>query len=243
MPEEAYPGAEEGVRQGERGKIRGRLPSKRRVNLALVTQKRSYKGLLPLVLLALIALGGVFVQNAILNRFQALREARERLEAVSTQFDGMEEALLAYDQVREVYPHITWSDMTPEENGWVDPLDAAELMERVVSPVCHQSAWSMSGNSISLTLSGVSLQEILDLVTRLREEPMVESCSLHGGSRASNTYGAAADVVSTVVLQFKSGDNRNTWNTGYETELRDLLTGLRGSAGEEQSGEAGDRLP
>ena len=205
MPEEIMGGAE----GAEAVRVRGFLPRKRRVNLAYVTRTRFPWGRVLLSVAGTLALCFFFVRYAVFARFDALHDAQKSLASAQAQFDAAEETLNAYYESRDVYVHITWSDMTAEEIGLVDPADIANLLERVVLPVSPLDGWSLSKNSVTLKVYTNTLEDANELARRLREEPMVQYCSVRNGGRGSSAEGGVTEVSSEITIQFHSADNRN----------------------------------
>lgn len=179
-------------------RVRGTLPHKRRINLAKITQKR-----VPWerYLLAAVAAVTFFVRHAVLARFEALRDAEVKLEAAQAELADIENTLNDYYKSRDVYVHVTWSDMTAKEIGMVAPTDVAHLLERVVLPYSPLDAWSLSDNSVTLTVHTGTLEDTNELARRLREEPMIKYCSVRRGGEASS------GVSSEIVIYFNDADN------------------------------------
>lgn len=185
-------------------RVRGALPHKRRINLAKVTQKRVPWERYLLAAVGVIAAVTFFVRHAVLARFEALRDAEQKLEAAQKEFDDIETTLNDYYKSRDVYVHVTWSDMTEKEIGMVDPTDVAHLLERVVLPFSPLDGWSLSENSVTLTVHTNTLEDTNELARRLREEPMVKYCSVRRGGRGGE---AENSVSSEIVVYFNSADN------------------------------------
>lgn len=210
---------EEDLNSGAAGiqavRIRGALPRKRRVNLAYVTRTRVPWGRILLGLLCAVGVCVLFVRWAVLNRFAALREARAALESVQEQYQQADETLNEYYKTRDVYVHVTWSNMTAEEIGLIDPIDVADLLERVVMPVSPLDGWSLSGNSVTLNIRTATLEQANDLAHQLRNEPMVRFCTIQAGDRSAAEDSGPSTVTSQIVIQFVAADNsRGTSGTG-----------------------------
>lgn len=205
MPEEAV-----GLENAEGGKVRGLLPRKRRINLAKVTRTRFPWAQLLLSVVGVVVACVLFVRYAVIARFDALHVAEERLAAAQKDFDDVQEVLNDYYESRDVYVHITWSDMTSQEIEMVNPSDVADLLERVIFPVSPLNAWSLSGNAMTLTIRAATLEDVNEMARRLREEPMIEYCAIRSGGRTASGEDGAGGVSSELTIRFKSADNRNT---------------------------------
>lgn len=183
-------------------RVRGTLPHKRRINLARITRKRVPWERYLLAIIGVVAAVTLFVRHGVMARFEALRDAEAKLAAAQTEFDETETTLTEYYKSRDVYVHVTWSDMTDKEIKMVDPTDVAHLLERVVLPYSPLDGWSLSDNSVTLTVHTNSLEDTNELARRLREEPMVKYCSVRRGGR-----GAENSVSSEIVIYFNDADN------------------------------------
>lgn len=184
-------------------KLEGALPRKRRINLAKVTRKKIKWYLIIPAVIAVIFLCRAFAQHGVTERFDALRTARNNLQIAQMKFDDAQRTLDEYYQTRDIYVHVTWSDMTAEEKALVDPLDVIALLERFIMPVSTMDSWSIANNSVSVTVTCESLVAINDLVNRLRAEPMVDYCTMNGGSREN----AESGVTASFTISFKNVGN------------------------------------
>lgn len=210
MPEAALETGGNNAETAAPVKLKGALPRKRRINLAKVTRKKIKWYLIIPAMMAVIFLCRAFVQYGLTERFDALRTARNNLQLAQMKFDDAQRTLDEYYQARDVYVHVTWSDMTAEENALVNPLNVIALLERFIMPVSSMDTWSIANNSVSVTVTCESLVAINDLVNRLNAEPMVNYCTMNGGSRED----AESGVTSNLTIYFNPADNRNGAGAG-----------------------------
>ena len=191
-------------------KLNGALPRKRRINLAKVTRKKIKWYLIIPAFLAVIFLFRAFMQHGVTERFDALRTARNSLQLTQMKFDDAQRTLDEYYQARDVYVHVTWSDMTAEENALVDPLRVLDLLERYIMPVSSMDSWTIAKNSVSVSVTCESLVAINELVNRLTQEPMVQYCTMNGGTRDN----ADSGVTSQLTIYFEDADNSGNKSGG-----------------------------
>lgn len=204
MPEEM-----EGAAARKPGRFRGALPKKRRANLARVTRRRVRweKPLATSVCAA--ALIWLAVNYGIIARLEKLRAAREALLEKQAQYQQAEETLHSYYASRDVYVHVTWADMTAEEIRLVDPSEVAALLERVVLPVSPLESVRVADNAAELSLTVRTLEEANMLARRLREEPLVEYCSVREESRETEPAETGRPVSCRLMVRFRDADNTN----------------------------------
>ena len=190
-------------------KIRGALPT----NLAYVTRKCSRWYLFFPAMAVILLLGALFTQYLVIARFQRLDDERKRLRDAQAELEEAEGVLEQYFASRDVYVHVTWSDMDAKETAVVDPLDVAELLERVVLPVSPLDSWSLADNTVKLTVRCGSLEAVNELAKKLREEEMVAYCTVHGGKLESpraddpGTLGRPGETVSELTIRFRDAQN------------------------------------
>lgn len=159
---------------GRRSPAKGRktkAPKKSTLNLAFKDQrlldwKRALAGVLTVLILAT-----VFGKFAVMDRFDKLSKAEAGLTAMKTYLDETRRAYADYDEVREQYDrcHYAGCDKTT-----VDRLDVLNILERQVFPVCNVTSLSVSGDTVTLSLSDLDLKQVSHLIVTLEAEPLVE---------------------------------------------------------------------
>lgn len=191
--------------KGAKGKKvpRTRLPVKRSINLAQVNVKRiNWWAAAPLILL-IVAAAVAFGKFAVADRFAAVSAARAEVRSLQTQIDEGYAKIEAYGDLNERYAHYTYSGMTKEELERVDRVEVMELLRRGVLSKMSLDTWSVSGNVLTLSVSGKTLQEINMMMQSLLTEDMVDYCSV-STAQTSTENGAAEgeenETVSAIVI-------------------------------------------
>ena len=182
---------------------RTRLPAKRSINLAQVNVKRiNWWAAAPLILL-IVAAAVAFGKFAVADRFAAVSAARAEVRSLQTQLDEGYAKIEAYGDLNERYAHYTYSGMTKEELERVDRVEVMELLRRGVLSKMSLDTWSVSGNVLTLSVSGKTLQEINMMMQSLLTEDMVDYCSV-STAQTSTENGAAEgeenETVSAIVI-------------------------------------------
>lgn len=172
---------------------RGKLPTKRTINLATVGEKpiRWYAAL-PSILL-ILALAALLSKFAVVDRYMALSRAQQQANSVAGQVADAHAIMDSYGELVDEYAHYTYSGMTPEELGLVDRVEVMRLLERVVLPQATVNSWTLHNNQLSLPMTGSSLEQINMIVQQLQAEPLVDFCTV--STAATNQVTMRDDVV------------------------------------------------
>ena len=154
------------------------LPTKRTVNMADVGKKQVKVGIaLPAVILIIVA-AVLFSKFAVIDRLVKVSEAEAAVAAVQRQIDEGNAKIRSFEELTEIYPHYTFSGMTEEELGRVSRVDIVDLITRVVVPEAYVEKFSVSGNSLSVSVTDDSLQSINLIAQKLMEEDIVSYCTV-----------------------------------------------------------------
>ena len=179
-------------------KGRIKLPVKRSINLAGAGEKPMNMKLgVPLIIL-ILAVAALFAKFGVVDQIKALYSAQNEVNVVKMQLAECYDKLDRFEELEEKYAHYTYSGMTQDELSQVDRAVAVEMIERVVLPSAQLKSWSITNNTLSLTLSAQTLQDINMLALRLEEEELVDYCQVTSAATDEN-YVVRAD--GTMVLR------------------------------------------
>ena len=155
-------------------RVRGRLPAKKSINMAVVGQKKTRISTailaVILILIAAAAIGKFLVMdrlNEVDREEQKVRDLRNELSLANAKLDS-------FGELKETYAHYTFADMTGEEMRRVERSDVVELIERVVLPAAELNSWNVKENQLTLNVTLDTLQDTNLLAQLLNEEAMVE---------------------------------------------------------------------
>ena len=155
-------------------RVRGKLPAKKSINMAVVGQKKTRISTailaVILILIAAAAIGKFLVMdrlNEVDREQQKVRELRNELSLANAKLDS-------FGELKETYAHYTFADMTGEELRRVERSDVVELIERVVLPAAELNSWNVKENQLILNVTLDTLQDTNLLAQLLNEEDMVE---------------------------------------------------------------------
>jgi len=177
----------------------GRVPNKRSINLAEVGVKRiNLKAAIPAVII--IAVLAVLVSKfGVIDRFVKVAEAEREVAELQERIETAHKRIAGYGELRDVYAHYTYSDMTEEELNRPDRVRVMALIKRVVMPRADIINWSVTGSQLKITLNAGTLEEINGIAQSLLGESMVDYCNISTAvtdkDRAIATKGVTADVI------------------------------------------------
>ncbi len=189
-------------------RLRGRLPEKRTINLAIVNVRRiDWRIAAPLMVLVLLVVA-VFGKFAVVDRIGAAAAARGEVAALQAKLDQGYRTIEDFGEINDLYAHYTYSGMSQEELSRVDRVEMMSMIERVVLPIAPVDNWSVSENRLVLDIKGKTLLEINHIVQLLLAEDMVDYCTVTTAASAPSARGderALGDTVTAnVVVQLRS---------------------------------------
>ncbi len=184
---------------------RGKLPVKRSINLIGVGEKRIKVGVaIPAIILILIA-AAALSKFGVVDRLIAVSEAEREVSRLRGELNDAYRTLEGYGELAEEYAHYTVTGMTNEELTRVDRGEVVELIQRVILPTTTSGTWTLTGNQLSLSITGKTLQEINLLVQSLNEEELVDFCTVKTAATDDwyydGRYNDPLDEDSTVTAQ------------------------------------------
>ena len=183
--------------------FRGRVPNKANINLALVGIKRTRWWLFALVLVLILAAAAAIGKFLVYDRLEAVSAAQAEVAQVRKQIDEYNAKIEAYGELNELFAHYTFSGMTAEEQNRVDRVAAMEMIQRVVMPRTDVSQWQISGNRLTMTVEGDTLQQINLTAQKLLEEEMVSYCEVNTATTDARTRlleNSTERVAATIVV-------------------------------------------
>ena len=167
---------------------RGHLPVKRTINLIGVNEKPiDVKIAAPAIILILIAafLIGKF---AVADRLAAMSREQNKVAQLQSQIDAGYAKIDSFGELADQYAHYTYSGLTEEEVNRCDRVEVIDMIRRVVAPKTKLDAWAINGNTLQLTVTGNTLQEINMMAASLENEDIVDFCTVATAATNDNYY-------------------------------------------------------
>ncbi len=190
------------IKTGQRVRRLGKLPSKTTINLATVGQKKvNYAVVIPtfIIAIAVIALASKFL---VIDRLAEVSAAQAQAAALQKQLDEAYEELESYGDLNETYAHYTYSGFTEEELTRSSRVAVLQLIRSKVLPSVTLDSWALSGNELTLVISGDSLQKINLLAQELNDDELVSYCTVNTANTSDALLSSRLEAVSARILVY-----------------------------------------
>ena len=112
--------------------VRGRMPTKRSINLVLVEEDRISIPKAVLGIILIIGLAYLFGRYLVYDRLIAVSEASARVNRLQTNLNEAMELVNSFGDVETKYAHYTMDGMTQAELALVDRVDVLELVGTIL---------------------------------------------------------------------------------------------------------------
>ena len=151
--------------------------------------------------LAVLLLAALFGKFAVLDRYAAVKAAQEKLAAEQAELDAIRETYADYDEVLAEYREYNYTGF---DRTIADRLDILAILERKVFPMGDVERVSITGKTVSMTVTGLSLRQVSGLLKRLEAEPLVSQVTVstagYGETPEDETKGAVPVANMTIEL-------------------------------------------
>ena len=165
---------------------KGTIPVKRVINLAEVDKKTiDLRIAIPAILLILAA-AFLFSKFAVADRLIAVSRAENEVTAAQRELDAAYRRLDSFGELTELYAHYTYSGMNDEEIHRTDRAEILNLLRNVVLPDVEVSAWNVKGNTLNITMTAGTLEEINHTVQKVNGNELVDFCTVSNAKTNEN---------------------------------------------------------
>ena len=183
-----------------------KLPTKTTINLAKRESRR--KDVLTLTIggVLILLLAGSVAKFGVIDQLDRLSRAEHSYNQVHSQYLSTLQAVEDYPEVEERYRTYSRSWMNAgDQNGLVrvDRLQVLDLVQRCMMPRGQVDSLSLRDSILVVSMSGMNLRQISDMVELIRAEPIVESAALNLASTERDSKEALLDFTLTIALQPK----------------------------------------
>lgn len=118
-----------------KGVLKGKLPTKRSINLVLVDENKINPLTAILGILLIVVLAGVFSKFLVIDRLDAMAQAQGRVTRLQGDLDSAMDALDNIGDIGETYAHYTLEGMTATELNQVDRVLVLALVDSILPVV------------------------------------------------------------------------------------------------------------
>ncbi len=155
-------------------RVRGRLPVKKSINMAVVGQKKTKISTAILAVILIIVAAAAIAKFLVMDRLAEVDREEQKVRDLRTQLSEANAKLDSFGELKEKYAHYTFADMNSEELQRVERSDVVDLIERVVLPEAELNSWDVKQNVLTLNVTLDTLQDTNMLAQLLNEDDMVE---------------------------------------------------------------------
>ena len=189
---------------GTSSKGASEYPEKTYINLVQVDKKAlDLRRTVPIAILAAL-LVVLFMKFGIFDFYAQLGAKQAELNTEKTHLVALQSQLSDYNDVLEEYQG--YQALSLNEGGLsVDALQVINLVDTCVAPVANVATMSLAGNTLSLSLTDVSLDGIGQLVNTLYQQPLVKNVSV---STATTRNADNENVTAAVTITLATPDSK-----------------------------------
>ena len=169
---------------------------KKQINLALAGQKKKHYFVAIPAIGAIVVAAGVIGKVAVADRLVKMSEAQSAASELQKQVDDITAYIDSFGDLQETYAHYTYQGLNADELSYLNRPEVLQLMKNVIFPKVTVSSWSVSGNQLTLPVTGENLSDINSLVQELEQVPIVDYCNVMTAVTDSNSTDENGNPVS-----------------------------------------------
>ena len=216
---------------------------KKQINLALAGQKKKHYFVAIPAIGAIVVAAGVIGKVAVADRLVKMSEAQSAASELQKQVDDITAYIDSLGDLQETYAHYTYQGLNADELSYLNRPEVLQLMKNVIFPKVTVSSWSVSGNQLTLPVTGENLSDINSLV------PIVDYCNVmtavtDSSSTDENGNPVSSDTVTGQIIVYlldplyvESGDGSEEY--GVSADGDGNMTGAVDGAAADDGNETG----
>ena len=170
---------------------------KKQINLALAGQKKKHYFVAIPAIGVIVVVAGVIGKVAVADRLVKMSEAQSAASELQKQVDDITAYIDSFGDLQETYAHYTYQGLNADELSYLNRPEVLQLMKNVIFPKVTVSSWSVSGNQLTLPVTGENLSDINSLVQELEQDPIVDYCNVMTAVTDSNSTDENGNPVSS----------------------------------------------
>lgn len=179
-------------------------PEKTYINLVQLDKKTvDLRRSIPMAI-AIVLFVVLFAKFGVFDFYAQLGAKQAELSTQTAQLSSLQNQLVDYNAVLEEFEGYESKSLS-EGGISVNALDVLALVDNYVAPVANIATMSVSGNTLSLSLTDVSLDGVGQLVSVLYEQPLVQNVSV---STATTRNANNENVTAAVTITLASADSK-----------------------------------
>ena len=176
--------------------------SKKQINLALAGQKKKHYFVAIPAIGAIVVAAGFLGKVAVADRLVEMSVQQSLASDLQKQVDDVTDYIAGFGDLQQTYAHYTYQGLSVDEFSYINRPKVLKLMKEVIFPKVTVSSWSLSGNQLTLPVTGENLSDINALVQQLEDEKLVDYCNVMTAVTDGNqeTERAADKVTGQIVV-------------------------------------------
>lgn len=222
---------------------------KKQINLALAGQKKKHYFVAIPAIGAIVVAAGVIGKVAVADRLVKMSEAQSAASELQKQVDDITAYIDSFGDLQETYAHYTYQGLNADELSYLNRPEVLQLMKNVIFPKVTVSSWSVSGNQLTLPVTGENLSDINSLVQELEQVPIVDYCNVmtavtDSSSTDENGNPVSSDTVTGQIIVYlldplyvESGDGSEEYGVAADGDGN--MTGAVDGAAVDDGNETG----
>ena len=198
-----------------------KCPHKQGINLNMWEQKGNPRLTLLVGCLAIVILAGCVAKFGVIDQYRRLDAAQAAYATVHTEYTQMQELLKGYDRLLMEYRtySMEWATDGSEDNGTlVDRQKTLDLLEQEMLSRGRLVSLQVSGNKMTVAMSGMSLDQISRMFDVIQQSPIVSNVELNLASTEDGNVSITKDQFVRV-----TPEGKETRTVESEEEFRALL--------------------
>ena len=181
----------------EAGRKTLKCPHKQGINLNMREQKGNPRLTLLVGCLAIVILAGCVAKFGVIDQYRRLDAAQAAYASVHTEYTQMQELLKGYDRLLMEYRTYSM-----EDNGTlVDRQKALDLLEQEMLSRGRLVSLQVSGNKMTVAMSGMSLDQISRMFDVIQQSPIVSNVELNLASTEDGNVSTILDFTVRITLR------------------------------------------
>ncbi len=150
--------------------------------------------------IAILIAAGVISKFAVVDRFAALERANSEESTLAEQLLAHQEIIKNSEEITKEFYHYTWTGMTEEEKDRVSRLEVAELVDFIGNQGMEVKSFDLKDTTLSVNVTGDSLESISKLTELLNEQEIIESCSVISAKTIENGDATEVQLIGTDMM-------------------------------------------
>jgi cell division protein FtsL len=186
---------------------KSQIPTKNFINIQ-IKKKQSFnpRKNLPVIIIVVILLL-VFCKFMVLDRIFGVTNLTDEVSNMKTELAQAEQQINSMTDMEDMYAHYTTSGMTEEELSLVDRTKVMKLVGKAFKEGAKARSWNLTGNILTLEVSGSSLSKLNKLASDLEENSIVERCVISSADKGRDEKGNVVVTFTVYLQQSDSSDN------------------------------------